>query len=114
MTIPYLGVDQSLLANQYIFSPNLKYKLEQQGDGNLVLYEVSSGTATWHTNTATGYGNYAKLQGDGNFVVYDQGGTALWGAGSNRDNFEGVLLVTNEGKIAILDYVFDVTSVGPA
>ena len=106
----YLVIEQKLYQNQSIYSPSRKYVLIQQSDGNLVLYLNGTGRATWHTNTATGSGNYAVLQSDGNFVVYDQNGTALWGAGSNRDNFQGILIVTDDGKITILDFAFDVTS----
>lgn len=106
-----LAIDQKLLQNQSIVSPNRKYFLIQQSDGNLVLYQTDTGKATWHTNTASGSGNFANLQADGNFVVYDSKGSPLWSAGSNRSNFKGVLIVTDKGKISIVDVVFDVTGV---
>ena len=105
-----LGIDQKLQQNQVLVSPNRKYTLIQQGDGNLVLYESQTSKPIWHTNTATGAGNFAIMQGDGNFVVYDKDGKPLWGANSNRSNFKGCLIVTDDGKISVVDQTTDVTS----
>lgn len=107
----YLIIDQKLLQNQSVVSPNRDYTLIQQGDGNLVLY--NHGKPLWQANTATGAGNFTILQADGNFVVYDSKGSPLWAAGSNRKDFKGILIVTDQAKISILDVVFDVTSAPP-
>lgn len=109
MSVPYLVVGQKLLENQSVVSPAYKYSLTQQTDGNLVLYENSTGRATWHANSGTGRGNFTVLQSDGNFAVYTDGGDAVWAAGSNRDNFDGVLVVKDDGGIYVAQQVFDVT-----
>lgn len=60
-------------------SPDGRYKLQMQGDGNLVIYEGS--TVIWAINKS-GTNARLEMQGDGNLVVYaDQG--VLWASGSN-------------------------------
>lgn len=53
-------------------SPNLKYYLTHQWDGNVVLYRSSGRKALWASNTTGGEKRVRKLlmQGDGNFVLY--------------------------------------------
>jgi hypothetical protein len=58
-----------------------KFKLQMQGDGNLVA--SNNGVAYWSTGTHGHPGAYALMQsGDGNFVVYGPGGAALWWTGA--------------------------------
>jgi exopolysaccharide biosynthesis protein len=64
-------------------SPNHRYYLVMQGDGNLVLYEVGGG-ALWASHTSGD--NYAAMQGDGNLVVYRHGGSALWSSNTAGKN----------------------------
>ncbi|MFC5182522.1 hypothetical protein [Actinomadura harenae] len=95
---------QTLKAGQYLRSPNARYKLLMQADGNLVVYKGSSsiwsshtwvkgsvvtmrkdgalaitkGTKTLWNNHSWGHTNaFLSLQNDGNAVVY-QGKTPLW------------------------------------
>ncbi len=51
--------------------------LEMQTDANLVLYNGSH-TALWATNKFGPNGSYLEGQNDGNFVVYSPNGVALW------------------------------------
>lgn len=105
-----LRAGSSLVQNQSIVSPNRRYVLTQQNDGNLVIYDKqNNSTPTWHSNTATGGQNRVVMQNDGNFVVYDNNGP-IWSASSNRDNFQGCLMLTDEGRLMIYDQVFDVTN----
>ena len=65
-----------LTAGQSIESPNGRYRLVMQTDGNLVVYGPSG--AQWATGTSVPH-SYAAVQGDGNFVVYDRtDGSARW------------------------------------
>ncbi|WP_051468805.1 hypothetical protein [Actinomadura oligospora] len=95
---------QTLKAGQYLRSPDGRYKLAMQSDGNLVVYRgsksiwsshtwvkgsaatmrtngdlaVAKGTRTyWRSHTDGDKGAYLSLQNDGNAVVY-KGRTALW------------------------------------
>ncbi|KAF4981043.1 hypothetical protein FZEAL_3095 [Fusarium zealandicum] len=62
--------------------------VKMQGDGNFVMYSDSgTGTATWHTDTAspTGQGStYVAVQDDGNVVVYNNSDRAIWATDTYR------------------------------
>mgnify|MGYP003335599150 CR=1 FL=1 len=84
-----LTVDK--LTTPKISSPNGKYYLAVQDDGNLVLYD-NSGNAKWDSVSAKNMQNkyeagklpsangqfVAIMQNDTNFVVYNNGGKPLW------------------------------------
>jgi hypothetical protein len=62
--------------NQGLTSPDRRYRLTMQGDGNLVLYGPAG--PSWATGTASPYA-YTVVQGDGNIVTYDRtDGSVLW------------------------------------
>jgi exopolysaccharide biosynthesis protein len=81
---------------QAVRSMNGDYTLQQQTDGNLVLYRGK--TALWSTQT-TGSGVYALMQTDGNFVVY-QGTKALWNSGTGG-NPGATLAVQDDGNVVV-------------
>lgn len=56
--------------------------LTMQGDGNLVLYS-SSGRPIWHTRSNGKRGAFLTLQQDGNLVLYSRKGNPLWHTGTN-------------------------------
>ncbi|MFI9810558.1 beta-propeller fold lactonase family protein [Saccharothrix variisporea] len=68
---------ETLAAGQSKTSPDGRYRLTMQTDGNLVLYNAS-GEAQWHTHTDGSGATRAVLQYDGNFVVYGNGFDAKW------------------------------------
>ena len=70
----------TLTAGQTIESPNGRYRLTMQGDGNLVEYHDAN--AAWASGTSSP-GSRAVMQGDGNLVVYNASNTALWASGTN-------------------------------
>jgi len=67
-----------LTPGQQISSPDGRYRLTFQTDGNLVIYRNSDGAAIWWTGTAGISANVARMQTDGNFVVYDTANAARW------------------------------------
>lgn len=69
-----VGAGSEFSEGQYLASPNGKYNLVMQSDGNLVLYQA--GTALWASNTG-GPGRRVVMQDDGNLVIYS-GSTAVW------------------------------------
>jgi surface antigen len=73
-----LQTDETLIANQYLMSPDGRFKLIMQGDGNLVGYPAAGGPAFWDSNTDGHPGAWVAMQGDGNLVVYSDAGSALW------------------------------------
>jgi cell wall-associated NlpC family hydrolase len=91
-----LASGSKLLAGEYLLSPDHRYELAMQGDGNLVLYH--EGSAVWATYTS-GSGNYLAMQPEGNLVVYN-GGTALWN--SSTWGFPGAdLHLQNDGNLVV-------------
>lgn len=88
---------QMLKPGQYLRSPNKKYILLQQTDGNLVLYQGR--TALWATATRQ-RGAVTAMQADGNLVVYGAHAKALWAA--NAGVHKGATLVLqDDGNLVI-------------
>lgn len=79
-------------------SPNQRYRLVMQGDGNLVLY--AGPRALWSTGTAGTSGNFAIMQADGNLVVYRPDGSAAWSSGT-AGNPGARLYVQDDGNVVI-------------
>lgn len=93
-----LNGGEILHANQFIQSPDRRYKMVMQGDGNLVVYGSSG--ATWATNHANRQSNSTlEMQGDGNLVVYAPGHVALWASGRYGSN--PALVGQNDGNFVV-------------
>jgi len=105
---------QSLASGQRIQSPNHRYMLLMQSDGNLVLSQNTKAgtTATWSSGTSVAGStatmttggeltvssggstswsagpadpqSYLALQDDGNLVIYTAAGGAVWSSGTQR------------------------------
>jgi hypothetical protein len=79
---------QRLNINDKLVSPNGRYTLLMQADGNLVLYHdsIDVSTAYWSTDTWWLPDNerpaYALMQGDAHFVLYDANGVPRWASGT--------------------------------
>jgi hypothetical protein len=96
-----LSPGQRLESGQAIFSPSGRYRLELQGDGNLVLSHAFLGrpTAIWASNTWGRTATHATLQHDGNFVLYN-GSQPLWA--SNTAGRSGAHLdLQNDGNLVL-------------
>lgn len=85
----------SLIANESVHSLDGNYRLNMQGDGNLVEY--GPGGAMWASCTEIRPGSIATMQSDGNFVVYDSGHVARWSTGTNGHS-GSVLQVQTDGN----------------
>jgi hypothetical protein len=71
-----------------------------QGDGNLVLYDMTTGAVTWMSNTP-GFNNVkAVMQNDGNLVLYDYNNYVPWMSGTNPVA-SAQLVVQDDGNLAI-------------
>ncbi|WP_210423694.1 hypothetical protein [Croceivirga thetidis] len=81
-------------------SPNGKYGLVMQDDGNLVIYNQGLGTSRWASNTMNKGGNYAQMQNDGNLVIYKNDGTPVWSTGTHG-NTGATLKMQNDGNLVI-------------
>lgn len=74
-----IGAGSEFSGGQHLTSPNGRYTLTMQSDGNMVLYQGS--TALWASNTG-GAGRRAVMQSDGNLVIYS-GSTPVWASGTD-------------------------------
>jgi len=112
-TSPIQGTQLSpggiLNPGQALLSPNGKFELAMQADGDLVGDQRSTRTPTWATATSGNPDAYVIMQGDGNVVVYPKGKSApqpglptaaLWQSATNG-NPGAVLAVLDDGNIVI-------------
>lgn len=74
-----------------IQSPNGRFKLAMQSDGNLVEYALPGKVVQWQSGTSGNFNAYVVMQPDGDLVVYPPGKTApapgdltqaLWSSGT--------------------------------
>ncbi|MCX2947924.1 hypothetical protein [Lentzea sp. NEAU-D7] len=91
---------ESLTAYQSRTSPDGKYRLLMQADGNLVLYVAATNQALWATHTHGSGATRVTLQHDGNLVLYapnnvPKWATHTWGTAADR------LLVQNDSGLAL-------------
>lgn len=70
---------EGLLPGQELQSPDGRWALIYQGDGNLVLTE--NGAITWQTSISGKLGGHAILRDDGLLCLVDQGGRVYWKVG---------------------------------
>jgi hypothetical protein len=93
-----LTAGQQLSPGQELRSPDARYRLTYQTDGNLVVYRAD-GAPIWWTGTLGAPGR-AAMQPDGNFVVYDAGGTPRWHT-YTFGNVGAYLSMQNNGAIVV-------------
>jgi hypothetical protein len=88
--------------NERIVSPNGRFELRMQSDGNLVLYLRSLGNpyyALWNSHTWGIGAELAAMQSDGNFVIY-RGNTPLWNSNTAGHPY-ATLVMQNDGNAVI-------------
>jgi len=98
----YLAPNQGLGLNSSIVSPNGKYRLIMQGDGNLVLY--SPNRAIWWTGTQNTGASLFVIQGDGNMVIYSPA-KAVW-ASWTQNRGAKTLFLQDDGNLVLYDASF--------
>ena len=94
-----LAAGQTLANNHYLTSKNGRYRLVQQADGNLVLYDASSDYKALWANDRFGTGHQTVMQTDGNLVVY-RSGRAVWDTHTDRFG-PAKLVVQDDGNIVV-------------
>jgi pimeloyl-ACP methyl ester carboxylesterase len=88
-----------LTPGQQITSPDGRYRLTLQTDGNLVIYR-NDGVPVWWTGTIGISPSVARMQVDGNFVVYDTANQPRWHT-YTYGNPGAYLSMQNNGAIVI-------------
>lgn len=92
------NVIRVLHVGEGLYSPDGRFWLVMQGDGNLVLYQVG-GAALWATATF-GSNYFSAFQADGNLVVYTAASVPVWA--SNTGGYWGSdLHLQNDGNMTI-------------
>lgn len=91
---------QQLTAGQQIVSPDRRYRLTYQVDGNLVIYRSADNLPVWSSGTYGHTTGRAVMQPDGNFVVYNGGGAPVFHT-STFGNPGAFLRLQNNGSIVI-------------
>lgn len=90
-----------MVAGQSLVSPDSKFRLSAQTDGNLVLYN-SAGLALWNSHTPQQVGNFLNYQPDGNLVLYAATGKPLWHTHTAHTS-PGQLLMQPDGNLVLYD-----------
>jgi hypothetical protein len=93
-----LASGTDLYPNQARTSPDGRFTLTYQPDGNLVLYGPSG--ALWHSNTYGFSAGRVAMQSDGNLVVYDAGGTPRWSSGTWNEP-GAYVLAQSDGNLVV-------------
>ena len=72
-----LGPSEQLAADQQLISPNGRFLLIMQGDGNLVLYQKGAGPL-WATGTVGSGAVRAVMETNGALILYNSSNTPVW------------------------------------
>jgi hypothetical protein len=94
----HLVANQIMYKNQYLESPNGRYVLMLQNDGNLVIYNGTQ--ALWGSGTQGQTVDQVKMQDDGNLVMYGPQGQGIWGT-NTAGHGTSTLYVQNDGNVVI-------------
>jgi len=105
---PNLVDNQFLQPNGFLQSPNKRYKLIMQTDGNFVGYQEDK--PFWASNTSGRPGGFVIMQTDGNLVLYAGTGPtnnqgAFWSSQTNGKGTPGKyrLVMQNDRNIVVYD-----------
>ena len=87
---------ERLQAGEQLTSPNGRYILVMQADGNLVEYD--SGRPVWASGTSDANSTF-EAQADGNFVIYAPGHVARWATNTNQAN--SIMVIQDDRNVVI-------------
>jgi hypothetical protein len=96
---PSLDAGQALTPDQSVSSPDGKYRLVYQREGDLVLYGPDR-TRVWSSETLGETAGRAIMEAGGGLVVYDADGSEVWTAGTGGHP-GAYVVVENDGRVAI-------------
>ena len=96
---PNLYSGSQLDVNFQTCSPEFRYCLAMQSDGNLVVYRQSDKVPIWSSRTAGTGANKAAMQADGQFCLYTEDGRLVWST-YTRDA-GSVLKLQDDGNLVV-------------
>jgi len=94
------------------FSPNNKYYVVMQIDGNLVARAVVKNnpdwrnhgdTTIWSSGTNGNDGAFAQIQDDGNFVIYNKNKKPIWASNTDGRGKGCKVKISNSGDVFVED-----------
>ena len=95
-----LGGNGLLVADQSLTSPDGRFALVVQDDGNLVIYQNSNGSALWSSGTNGNLPGFLVMQGDGNLVFYGPSNVSIWNSGTSG-HANVVLSMQSDGNLVL-------------
>ncbi|MGE0394925.1 MAG: bulb-type lectin domain-containing protein [Vicinamibacterales bacterium] len=91
---------ESLPPSGYIVSPNGRYRLTYQSDGNLVLSDDVEQVVVWSTETVGRAGDLT-IQADGNLVMRDAAGQVVWATYTTEPRVLTRLVLQDDGNLVL-------------
>lgn len=89
-----LNSGQRISGGEGLTSPNGRYKVTMETDGNLVMYDVDK--PVWGSNTAGSGANITEMRDDGDLVIYHEGDKPAWS--SRTRGHEGAVLTLQDDR----------------
>jgi hypothetical protein len=89
-----LSSGQRISGGEALTSPNGRYKVAMETDGNLVMYDIDK--PVWGSNTAGSGANIAEMRDDGDLVIYHEGDKPAWT--SRTRGHEGAMLALQDDR----------------
>ncbi|MBI3401207.1 MAG: hypothetical protein HY048_07275 [Acidobacteria bacterium] len=96
---PSIDTGRGLAPDQSVRSPDGRFQLVYQRDGDLVLYGPDR-VRVWSSGTEGETAGRAIMDAGGDFVVYDADGSEVWSAGSGSHP-GSYLVVQNDGRVVV-------------
>jgi len=92
-----LQPNSTLFTDGSVFSPDGRFHLDFQRDGNVVLYRWQE--KLWSTGTAGSSARELRMQPDGNFVLY--GGNGVLWSSNTAGNPGAQVRIQNDGNMVM-------------
>ncbi len=96
--VDYSLSNTNLYPGQSLLTPDGKYRMVLQKDGNLVVYSPTH--PIWNSMTSGKPSAQLSMQPDGNLVIYDTSGNALW-TSSTSGSGQSSLIMQPDGNLVI-------------
>lgn len=90
-----------LRPEEFVDSCNGRYRLKMQADGNLVMYDRTSGSAIFSSGTMGYTNSTAIMQGQGNFAVISYDGKTVYQS-ATHGNARAYMAITNDGYLRVM------------
>jgi len=93
-----LSPGQRISGGEALVSPNGRYTLAMETDGNLVMYDV--GKPVWGSNTAGSGADVTEMRDDGDLVIYHEGDKPAWTT-RTRGHYGAMLALQDDRDLVV-------------